>query len=73
MNVRIYVLFYFVLTYLTSHSKYISGITLLLKDVKEAAYYDSVNLLKVGEDTIKLANISEKQKGAIEEVHLYYN
>ena len=44
---------------------------ILLKNVKEASYYDSTKLYKAGESTIKKAN-SLAEKGVEAEVHLYY-
>lgn len=53
-------------------AQYNSSLNSLLKNVKEASFYDSLNLFKVGEEAIRQATVSEKYKGAIAEVHLYY-
>jgi tetratricopeptide (TPR) repeat protein len=53
-------------------SQYSNNIKSLLKTVKEASFYDSTNLFKIGEETIKKASQGDKNKGAIAEVYLYY-
>jgi two-component system NarL family sensor kinase len=54
-----------------SFSQYDAEITKLLKDVKEASYYDSTHLMIVGQKAILKAN-ETNQKKAIAEVYLYY-
>ncbi len=44
----------------------------LLKDVKEASFYDSTHLFKIGQKTIIEASQNKKYQGAISEVYLYY-
>ena len=53
-------------------SQYSNNIKSLLKTVKEASFYDSTNLFKIGEETIKKASQRESNKGAVAEVYLYY-
>ena len=48
-----------------------NSLTPLLKEVKEASYYDSAKLYKIGEKTIEKAN-SLAIPGVDAEVHLYY-
>ncbi|MBC7694338.1 MAG: hypothetical protein H7141_02720 [Burkholderiales bacterium] len=54
-----------------SWAQYAFEITKLLKDVKEASYYDSTSLFKIGCQTISRAN-ETNQKRAVAEVYLYY-
>jgi len=67
-----YILLFFTLCFFTNKAQYTNDIKKLLKDVKEASFYDSTNLFKVGKETIKKASQLEKNKGAIAEVYLYY-
>lgn len=64
-------IFVFLLFVLPSWAKYNTYIDALIGQVKEASYYDSTKLFKVGEVTILKATESSTQ-GAIAEVHLYY-
>ena len=67
-----YILLFFTLCFFTNKAQYTNDIKELLKNVKEASYYDSTNLFKVGKETIKKASLLEKNKGAVAEVYLYY-
>ena len=55
----------------SSFSQQKEDISMLLKQVKEASYYDSARLFKAGENVIKIANELSNQ-AAVAEVHLYY-
>lgn len=55
-----------------TNAQYSISLNALLKNVKEASFYDSLNLFKLGQEAIKQANASEKHRGAISEVYLYY-
>lgn len=63
--------FLFLFFALTSFARYGNNIDHLILEVKEASYYDSAKLFKVGEETIAKAMLSSA-KGAVAEVHLYY-
>lgn len=52
-------------------AKYSNDIEVLIKEVKEASYYDSTKLFKIGEQTISEAMSSSNER-AVAEVHLYY-
>ncbi|MCD6016942.1 MAG: hypothetical protein K0S53_63 [Bacteroidetes bacterium] len=52
-------------------AQYSAEVSRLLKDVKEASYYDSTKLFIVGKETIDKA-IATNQKKAVAEVYLYY-
>lgn len=52
-------------------AQYSAEITRLLKDVKEASYYDSTKLFTIGQETIDKA-IASNQKQAVAEVYLNY-
>lgn len=67
-----YILLFFTLCFFTNKAQYTNEIKELLKNVKEASYYDSINLFNVGKETILKATQNEKNKGAIAEVYLYY-
>ena len=56
---------------LPSKASYSPAINKLIREVKEASYYDSAKLFKVGEQTIKQA-IASSSQAAVAEVHLYY-
>jgi two-component system NarL family sensor kinase len=68
----IFYLFLLFLCSLNLKSQYSADIKSLLKTVKEASFYDSTNLFKIGEETIKKASQRESNKGAVAEVYLYY-
>jgi len=55
-----------------AEAQYTNDIKELLKNVKEASFYDSTNLFKIGKETIKKASQTSKNKGAVAEVYLYY-
>lgn len=61
-----------IISCLSSKAQYTDEIKGFLKNVKEASFYDSTNLFKVGLETIKKASQVDKNKGAIAEVYLYY-
>ena len=67
-----YLLLFYLVFYLNALAQYSSDIKSLLKNVKEASFYDSTNLFKVGNETIRKATQLENNKGAIAEVYLYY-
>ncbi len=67
-----YIFFLFFLSFYTTRAQYTNDIKELLKNVKEASFYDSTNLFKVGKEAIKKASQLEKNKGAVAEVYLYY-
>ena len=62
---------FFLLLVLPSFAKYSKAIDDLIGEVKEASYYDSARLFKIGEKTIVKATALSNQ-AAIAEVHLYY-
>lgn len=68
----LYLFLFLILCFFKSEAQYSNDIKELLKNVKEASYYDSTNLFKIGKETIKKASQSDKDKGAIAEVYLYY-
>ena len=53
-------------------AQYSEELNSLLKDVKEASFYDSTNLFQIGTKTIHKAVMSKNDKGAVAEVYLYY-
>ena len=61
----------FLLFVLPTMAKYNNTIDALIREVKEASYYDSAGLFKIGEETILKATASSNHS-AIAEVHLYY-
>lgn len=67
-----YIVFLFTICVLTNKAQYDDDLKTLLKNVKEASFYDSTNLFKIGEETLKKASQKEKNKGAVAEVYLYY-
>lgn len=67
-----YLLFLFIISFYTTNAQYTNEVKELLKNVKEASFYDSTNLFKVGKETIKKVSQTEKNKAAIAEVYLYY-
>jgi signal transduction histidine kinase len=69
---RLYIYFILIISFLSSKAQYTNEIKELLKNVKEASFYDSTNLFKVGRETVKKASQLEKNKNAISEVYLYY-
>lgn len=64
-------IFCFLLFVLPSVANYSPAINRLISEVKEASYYDSAKLFKVGEQTIEKA-IASSSQAAVAEVHLYY-
>ena len=67
-----YSLLFFTLCFFTNKAQYTNDIKELLKNVKEASFYDSTNLFKIGKETIKKASQTNINKGAAAEVYLYY-
>ena len=67
-----YIVLLFTLCFFLNKAQYTNEIKGFLKNVKEASFYDSTNLFKVGQETIKKASKVDKNKGAIAEVYLYY-
>lgn len=53
------------------HAQYSNEINQLLKDVKEASFYDSTKLFTIGQEAIQ-KTINTNYKGAVSEVYLYY-
>lgn len=68
----LYLLLFFILSVSNSEAQYSNDIKELLKNVKEASYYDSTNLFRIGKETIKKASQTNTNKGATAEVYLYY-
>lgn len=68
----LYLFLFLILCFFKSEAQYSNDIKELLKNVKEASYYDSTNLFKIGKETIIKASQTEKNKGAIAEVYIYY-
>lgn len=64
-------LFFFIVCPFLSQAQYTDEIKRLLKEVKEASYYDSTKLFIKGQETIEKAMATE-QKKAIAEVYLHY-
>lgn len=68
----LYLFLFLILCFFKSEAQYSNDIKELLKNVKEASYYDSTNLFKIGKETIIKASQTEKNKSAIAEVYIYY-
>lgn len=71
MKKHILLFFLMLIVRITSFAQYPAEITQLLSVVKEASYYDSLNLFTEGEKAIRKANESSSL-AAIAEVHIYY-
>jgi two-component system, NarL family, sensor kinase len=69
---KLYIFLIILFYVFTIKGQYSSEIKSLLKNVKEASFFDSTNLFKTGEETIQKALLSENDKGAVAEVYLYY-
>lgn len=67
-----YIVILFILSLYSLKAQYSNDIKELLKNVKEASYYDSTNLFKIGKEAIKKASQTDKNKSAVAEVYIYY-
>ncbi|MBS1651765.1 MAG: sensor histidine kinase [Bacteroidetes bacterium] len=62
----------FIFIVFSATAQYSSEIKLLLKKVKDASYYDSIHLFKVGEETINKALKTSFDKAAVADVYIHY-
>lgn len=67
----LFILFLFFIFHFSTLAQYSAEITRLLREVKEASYYDSTKLFTKGQEALTKA-ITSNQKKAIAEVYLYY-